>query len=540
MSHPSETLEFTAQVTEFDDQTGTATVRVLPFGEVIEHGGRPVTFDADSLTAEGPVPVNLDHGADVLSHIGRVTATRMAPDALYATLRLSDTTAGRDARTLLRDGVITDVSAGVMTNPDLEYTDDNGVLHRFGALHHVAIVRTGAFGSAGAGSKVLAVHTKEGAHMSDPAKTEEVVALTAELDDTKVELKATAEQVEDLRRIVSELSVPGSKAVREPDMSLGRALQATMFGHDPQLADRFATDPERAKRDHARLAEYALAKDNTTVGAGVVPDFAKSEVISIVDANRPINAVLRKVPIEDYGMTLDFPIVATKPSVAVQGSQHDEPDSTQIDINTLALALGTYAGASDVAVQLLERSMPSYLQVLYEEYAHVLALRTEIVASDALIAGAGGTAVLADLSADAAATIAAVATRKAAVIAGTRQLPTHIIVGTTRWTQLESLADSTARPLLHYGDGMNSAGASAMPGQTPYFMGMEVVISPDATATDCVIINANRSLLVAESAPQFINVDIRGTSLSVQLGIYQYYGTAVAHAAGIQTLTPTS
>jgi hypothetical protein len=70
-------------------------------------------------------------------------------------------------------------------------------------------------------------------------------------------------------------------------------------------------------------------------------------------------------------------------------------------------------------------------------------------------------------------------------------------------------------------------------------MGMDLVISPDATATDCIIINANRSLLVAESVPQFLNVDIRGTSLSVQLGIYQYYGTAVAHAAGIQTLTPS-
>jgi hypothetical protein len=176
--------------------------------------------------------------------------------------------------------------------------------------------------------------------------------------------------------------------------------------------------------------------------------------------------------------------------------------------------------------------MPSYLQVLYEEYAHVLAQATEVVASDALVAGAGGTAVLASLSADAAATVAAIATRKAAVVAGTRQPATHIIIGTTRLTQLESLVDTTDRPLLHYGDGMNSLGA-----QNVKFMGMDLVISPDATATDCIIINATRSLLVAESAPQFFNVDIRGTSLSVQLGIYQYYGTAVAHAAGIQTLT---
>lgn len=534
--------EFTATVESFDADTGTAHVRVMPWNRIIEHAGRQITFDAGSIDVDGPVPVNLDHSGDVLAHIGRVASHQIDGDGFFATLTLSDTAAGRDARTLLRDGVITDVSAGVLTDPDNEYVDDNGVLHRSGTLHHVAIVRQGAFGNTADGSKVLSVHNhQEGAQpMSETGKAEEVGALTAELEDFKAEFKATTEQVDDLRRIVSDLSTPGNITEREPDLSMGRALQAIMFGHDPELANRFAVDPDRVRRDHKAIQEYALGKDNTTVGAGVVPDFAKSEVISIVDANRPINNVLRKVPIEDYGMTLDFPIVATKPSAAVQSSEHDEPDSTQIDVNTLALALGTYAGASDVSIQLLERSMPSYLQVLYEEYAHVLALRTEIVASDALIAGAGGTAVLADLSADDAATIAAVATRKAAVMAGTRQLATHMIVGTTRWTQLESLVDTDGRPhLQYYGDGVNALGANWTDGQQPWFMGMRVVVSPDATATDCIILNANRSLIVAESAPQFFNVDIRGTSLSVQLGVYQYYGTAVAHAAGIQTLTPS-
>ena len=352
-----------------------------------------------------------------------------------------------------------------------------------------------------------------------------------ELQETVNELEST---VTELRSTVAELSVPGNVQIHEPELSMGQVLEAVMVGDNPEFAARLGVDYDEPARNLKRIQEYALGKDNTTVGAGVVPAFAKSEVISIVDNARPINRVLRKTPIESYGMTLNFPIVATKPSVAVQSAQHDEPDSTQIDINTSSLTIGTYSGASDVAIQLLDRSMPSYLQVLFQEYAFVLAQATEVVASDALIAGAGGTAVLADLSADAAATQAAVAVRKAAVVSGTRQLPTHMIVGTTRWSQLESLADTTKRPLLTYGDGMNSLGQYG----APSFMGMEVVVSPDATATDCIIINANRSALVAESAPQFLNVDIKGTSLSVQLGIYQYYGILAAYTAGIQTLTP--
>lgn len=525
--------EFRAQVADINSEEGTATVRVMPYGETITHGGQLIRFDAGSITADTKAPVNLDHGKGVLDHIGKVESFMETADGAYAVLRFSDTAAGRDTRTLLLDGVIEDVSAGVMIDADAEFTDDDGVLHRKGSLHHVAIVRTGAFGSAGAGSKVLTVHAHDqgGINVSDDKATPPVVA---EHDDS------AARDIAELRQMVAEMSVPGAVTPREPELNTGQLLTAIMLGDNPEFAAKIGIDYETQQRNLKRIQEYALAADNTTVGAGVVPAFAKSEVISIVDANRPINSVLRKVPIEQYGMTLNFPTVATKPSVAVQSAQHDEPDSTQIDINTLALSLGTYAGASDVSIQLLERSMPSYLQVLYEEYAHVLATATEVVASDALIAGAGGTAVLASLSADDAATIAAVATRKAAVIAGTRQLPTHMIVGTTRWTQLESLVDSDGRPhLQYYGDGVNSLGAAWTGGQQPWFMGMRVVVSPDATATDCIIINANRSLLVAESAPQFFNVDIRGTSLSVQLGIYQYYGTAVAHAAGIQTLTPS-
>jgi len=524
-------VEFNATVSELNPEAGSALVRVMPFGETIEHGGRLVTFDAGSINFDA-APVNIDHGQGVLDHIGRVERYFEGDDGGYAEIRFSDTAAGRDTRTLLLDGVITDVSAGVLTDPTREFEDDSGVLHRFGVLHHIAVVRQGAFGSAGAGSKVLQVHAHDqgGPNVSDKAET----ASTVVEHNESGELVKLQGEVDGLRQMVAELQIPGAVEQRPPDLTLGEMVQAAIFSGDPARHQ----NPDQIERAIRKVQEYALAKDNTTVGAGVVPAYAKSEVISIVDANRPINNVLRKVSAENYGMTLNFPIVATKPSVAVQTNQHDEPDSTQIDINSLALTLATYSGASDVAVQLLERSFPSYFQVLYEEYAHVLALRTEIVASDALVAGAGGTAVLASLSADAAATIAAVATRKAAVIAGTRQLPTHIIVGTTRWIQMESLADSTDRPLLHYGDGMNSLGASARPGVTPYFMGMEVVVSPDATATDCIIINANRSLLVAETAPAFFDVDIRGTSLSRQLGIYQYYGTAVAHAAGIQTLTP--
>ena len=524
--------EFRAEVADLNHEEGSATVRLIPYGHTIQHQGQTIQFDAGSLRFDGKAPVNLDHGANVLDHIGIVERFTETADGAYAVLKFSDTVAGRDTRTLLLDGVIEDVSAGVMVDADAEYVDDDGVLHRKGSLHHVAIVRTGAFGSAGAGSKVLSVHAHDqgGSNVSDDkAATSPVVEHAG--DDKVVALTS---EVEQLRQAVAELSTPGAVTPREPELTTGEYLTAIMLGDNPEFAAKIGIDYEKQQRNLKRIQQYALAKDNTTVGAGVVPAFAKSEVISIVDANRPINSVLRKVPIEQYGMTLNFPIVATKPSVAVQSAQHDEPDSTQIDINSLALTLGTYAGASDVAIQLLERSMPSYLQVLYEEYAHVLAQATEVVASDALIAGAGGTAVLASLATDAGATVAAVATRKAAIVAGTRQPATHIIIGTTRLTQLESLVDTTDRPLLHYGDGMNSLGA-----QNVKFMGMDLVISPDATATDCIIINANRSLLVAESAPQFFNVDIRGTSLSVQLGIYQYYGTAVAHAAGIQTLTPS-
>ena len=94
-----------------------ATVRLLPFGEVIDYRGERIQFDAGSIALDGSVPLTVDHGKGAVDRIGLLTA-REESDALYGELMISDTQLGREVYQLMRDGVITDVSAGLLVDAE--------------------------------------------------------------------------------------------------------------------------------------------------------------------------------------------------------------------------------------------------------------------------------------------------------------------------------------------------------------------------------------------------------------------------------------
>ena len=523
----------TLQIASDAADAGSVHVMVMPWGKTITHNGRSVTFDRGSLAVPNDlVPVNVDHDGGSVARIGKLTEFADTDAGLEAVLKLSDTALGRDVLTLLRDGVIEEVSAGVM--PTGEHRDDAGTWHKQGDLDHVAIVGAAAFGEDG--SRVLEVHHKGADTVTDTPATEP----TPEAENHSAELDA---EVLELRKSITELaeSVRGVQ-VKEPN-----PLEA--FTLDQFIKARIAGEHRGGSRLHIEgvtdhmieaVQKYALADDTTTTGAGVVPDFQSSEIISIVDANRPFHQSIPSDPIGSAGMTVDYPIVATKPSVAVQSTQKTEVDSTAMDINTLAVALATYAGASDVAIQLIERSSPSFVQQLFREYAHVYATTTEAAGIAAALAGAGDTAVLADLGADADATRAAFLAANTAIITGVRKPADTVWVGATRWEQLLNLVDTTKRPLMTFPDSqsVNADGQVNASAMTAKYLGMTVILVPDSVATTCVIANAARSVAVLEQSPQqlrALQVDLLGWNM----GIYAYWALAVKYAAGLSSLTPS-
>jgi hypothetical protein len=493
-----------------DAPAGTVTARLVPYGESIQHGGREVRFQRGSIRHDGSdVPVNLDHGPGALERIGLARQVVEDDAAMYVRLHISDTQAGRDALTLMRDGVLTDVSAGIWLDEGQDGPDFTGT------LDHVAVVGKGAFGNAGAGSKVLAVHHKEEGHVPD-----ENNAGTQPAPEPAIDLVAFNELAQEVVALQEQVAASGDVRPTEPRFaSLAEALHAAVAGD---------ITPE----------EFALAGDTTTGAAGLVPDWQSQEIVSIIDTRRPYLSTLTRDPIGSYGMTVNYPRVTQKPTVGVQATENTEVATQAFTVDTLAVDLDTYAGANLASRQVVERSQPSYVTAFFREMAGVYANTTKTAATADAGANAGGSAILADLGADAAATFAAISLASSTIAAGVRTPATDIVLATDRWTQLTGLVDADGRPLVVYGPNgpQNAQGQGNFGSMQAQYHGLAVWHDPDAAAGTCLIYSRDDFANYLEQTPVQLRAEVVST-LSWELGIYALFAHVVKYPAGGYTLT---
>jgi HK97 family phage prohead protease len=109
------------------DDSGTSTVEgvAVPFGDIIDTWDGAETFDRDcSFEGLDEAKLCFEHGET----IGRITKAESTDDGLHITARISDTARGRDAMTLIRDGVLDSFSVGFI--PLESQKDRDGITHR--------------------------------------------------------------------------------------------------------------------------------------------------------------------------------------------------------------------------------------------------------------------------------------------------------------------------------------------------------------------------------------------------------------------------
>ena len=525
---------YLAPVEHNDDAPRRLVARIVPFGKPAEHMGRQVQFDAGGLTIpEGQTtPLTIDHGDGVTERIGLLTRFYETAEAAYGEFAISDTRLGADIVTLLADGVLDEVSVGVVPD-DARSTTAAGVLHRAGTVDHVSIVSHATFPE----STVLALHEKSGdPTMAKPDPTTVVdpnmtaVAIPEVYDDT--ELRA------EVSRLANILDRVDAKVVREPNLFANMKDYLLTFNraskHDAAAVEKIAKHV--AYVEAAAAAEgFALDTADTTDAAGLVPDYLSAQIIGLIDNDRPTVEAFEKIDAGPYGMSVVLPKVTVKPDVDAQSSEFDEPASTAMDIANASFALETYAGAGSVSVQVIERSQPSYVDRLVAELAGVYATRTDAAFNAALVAGVGtNTAIVADLGADAAATYAAILVGVGEVAADIKRPANRLVVGTTRWVELMSLLDTTERPLLATPDGLavNPQGtAEGDAWRFRYFPGLVGIHDPHAAAASCLI-GWSGAAASAETAQQQVRA-VQVSVLGMDIGVWGLFTDVLLYAGNV-------
>ena len=400
-----------AQVETADDAARTIAVCLVPWNEAARVTDDGRSFYAESWTTGSLTPADLvavfdghrptPHGVERGALIGRATGLEDRPDGLFATLELADSTAGRDAYALAR----TLGAVHVSIEADVPATDGTDVVRTVAApsvLTGVAICWPPASGAfAGAVGAARAASPDPDPDPDDPDDPDEAG------DEAVRGRVAELVRAELVRFGVSRSAVgrPSSPLARFGSFDeLAHAARSATRDEAAALNAQFV-DAYHAHRAAVRTAARVWVNQITTDNPGVIPPAWLSDVFGIVDSGRPsITALGGPRSPGASGMDVYWPYYDGDLTTIVgeQATEKTEITSVLVSFKRGQATLRTFAGGSDVSLQLQRRSSPGYLGLYDETLQIAYGLTTENAFVDALVAGAGHSLVLAPLTATAA------------------------------------------------------------------------------------------------------------------------------------------
>jgi HK97 family phage prohead protease len=153
-----ERLAFPFELEQVEPEDGTFSGRAIVYGRQFDTMFGPLVIEpgafADSIAQDGDrVKILYQH----FEPIGRPLELEDRPDGVHVKGKLSLTTLGRDALTLIRDHVVEELSAGIER---VETLEEKGKVPRLkrGELREISLVTWGAAGREGA--KIYEVHNE--------------------------------------------------------------------------------------------------------------------------------------------------------------------------------------------------------------------------------------------------------------------------------------------------------------------------------------------------------------------------------------------
>jgi HK97 family phage major capsid protein len=148
-------------------------------------------------------------------------------------------------------------------------------------------------------------------------------------------------------------------------------------------------DPEAIEK-----IERATANQTTADNPGIIPRPLVGPLINSLPATRPLIASVPNRPAT--APKFDRPKITQHVDVQKQAAEKQPTASRQMTIDSVPVALDTYAGHVNVSRQDLRWTQPSILQVLFDDFTRVYAQRTDAAACTEFPADIAVEAALAD------------------------------------------------------------------------------------------------------------------------------------------------
>ncbi len=150
-----------------------------------------------------------------------------------------------------------------------------------------------------------------------------------------------------------------------------------------KIATTFSDPLEIQKAaERLQLAKRVPANTLSSNVEGLIPDQHINQIFQVIQTDRPIVASAQRANLERG--TLTYPVITTRPVVAVQASEKTEAGNTGMVIDMLSATATTYLGGGDLSWQAVNWSTPNALDMWFRLAASDYALKTEQDAAQVL------------------------------------------------------------------------------------------------------------------------------------------------------------
>jgi HK97 family phage prohead protease/HK97 family phage major capsid protein len=510
-------LDFSIKVTATDFPKREISGRIVTWNEEGSTSAGSTMFKPGSITFANTTKLLLEHRRE--SPIGFLKAYKVTDDGIDATFAIGNTTAGSDALVEASSGLRDGFSVGVLAE---RYKNVDGVLViSASALKEVSLVTDPAIASA-----KVAIAASEPEDSESDVETEEQ---TTE-GDTQVETptavpEVPAETVEASKVVQAEAARPlyfttPRSPITTPGAYLEHTIKAGLGNEDSRQYIKFADD-------------------SFSTNPGMSPVSYVRDVATNTNADRPvIDACGGTRPLSSYGMTVSIPKITANSTAATVAEGGDPTGTTAITSAYINATVIKKAGFQRYSVELLDRSDPSFYEIMLSNLRDAYAQATDAYVIAQITAG--GTQATAT-AADSAGIISFVSTEAPAVYNATKRTAKSFVSGTSIWGLLMGATDTTGRPIYNAGNPMNNAGSAVPTSIRGNVLGLDYYTDANMVSTsidESAFIIEPRSIEIFESPSLTLATNVPTTG-EIEIMLYGYIAAQATFAGGLRRFNLT-
>ena len=429
-----ETLYIEASSIECSEDRREISGKIVPLGtgEVGQTNLGAYTFESGSIEIEDPSKIKLFSQHDMKKPIGRMTTSEIKDDGIYATFKLSRSTAGTDALVMASEGLVSGLSIGAEIISSKPSRDGYTVVTA-AKLKEVSLVTEPAFKSA----QVLEIAAEEASAeaVEEPLPTEsETVVEDTTVEATPVEAAA----VEAARPTVQAMVYTTPRIEVTKRNYLENTLKANLFGDEDSR-------------------QWLRAADNDqTTGAGFIPTPQSTQLLNFLsNADRPMIDSISRGTMPEFGKTFELPKITEVPIVD-QIDENGAVTESQLEASYITVTKKSFKGRAITTLELLTNSTPAFLDELLVQMEYAYAKDTEQFVTSAIqVAGTLNATAQAN---SATGLLNYVSSAAAAVYSASLGFGRNMIVTPEQWANIMSYADN-GRPIYIAANPQNAGGA---------------------------------------------------------------------------------